>query len=236
MMPSKRTRLSGADLRVYRADSWIERADRIDWSNLSTGRERRGALDDKFTAYWIAFSALYGQAKYRTKRPPPEASDLRTFLRFVERTPLVEDVRQTLRDDACRIAAAKLLEDRFLDNEHWAHWDAEKIIGGEERRTSVVESKGRESDVIEVFLRLYVVRNQLFHGCATRGSSSKGKTTEYAVTLLHRLLPLFVKATKRYGQAEIFLSAPPYPPSESAPTSTPSTAFNPPSVKSIRHG
>jgi hypothetical protein len=98
------------------------------------------------------------------------------------------------------------LGDAFLVNENWAHWDAESILDADQRRLTRVAEKDRESELLELFSRLYMLRTQLFHGCAARGSSSKGKTMEYAVTLLQKLLPLFAAATKRHGVSEAFLA------------------------------
>lgn len=225
MSGSARTRFSGAQLRAYRAESWIGRAEQINCTGAQTERERRGARDDRFIAYWIALNALYGQAKYRGS-DGSEKTDLRTFLQFIQRTPLLDQVRKALLEPDARIPVAKLLGDAFLDNDNWAHWDAKGVVAGEERLSSCVTAQDRESVLIELFRRLYVLRTQLFHGCATRGSSSKGKTMEYAVTLLGKLLPLFVAATKQHGANQTFLARPPYRPSE------PAQPFNPIPVRS----
>jgi hypothetical protein len=208
-----RIKFSGAQLRAYRADSWIGRARQIECGPTQTERERRGALDDRFTAYWIALNALYGQARYRGTEGT-ERSHLRTFLEFVQRTPVADQVRATMRAPDARAPVQKLLGDAFLDNDNWAHWDAEGIMDEALRVTSRTTAKDRESDVIELFFRLYVLRTQLFHGCAARGSSSKGKTMEYAVRLLDKLLPLFVAAVREHGGKQRFFASPPYPPSE----------------------
>ncbi len=224
-----RTEFSGAQLRAYRAESWIRRAEQIDCAGVRTERERRGALDDRFLAYWIALNALYGQARYR-RTEGSERTDLRTFLRFIQRTPQFDQVRKALHEPDARLPVTKLLGDAFLDNDNWAHWDAEGIVATDERLSSRVTAKDRESDLTELLFRLYVLRTQLFHGCAARGSSSKGKTMEYAVTLLGKLLPSFVAATRRHGGNQTFLAQPPYPPSEPAPP-TAAGAFNPITIR-----
>jgi hypothetical protein len=229
---SARIRLLGAELRAYRAESWIRRAEQIDYVGAGSERGRRGALDDQFIAYWIALNALYGQARYRG-RGGSERGDLRTFLQFIQRTPLSDQVWKALREPDARLPVEKLLGDAFLDNANWEHWDAEKIIDADERLASRVAAKDRESDLFEVFSRLYVLRTQLFHGCAARGSSSRGKTMEYAVALLRKLLPLFAAATRQQGGNQASLAQPPYPPSNpSRPPTAGGERFNPISIRS----
>lgn len=233
MSDTARIRFSGSQLRAYRAESWIRRAEQIDCAGTQTERERRGALDERFIASWIALNALYGQAKYRGTEGS-ERTHLRTFVRFIQRTLLFDKVRRALQGPDARLAVTKLLGDAFLDNDNWAHWDAKGVVATDKRLSSRVTAKDRESDLVELFFRLDVLRTQLFHGCAARGSSSRGKTMEYAVTLLGKVLPLFVAAMRQHGGNRTFLANPPYPPSEPAPPASVAGAFNPITFRSAQ--
>ena len=68
--------VDGPALTCYRARSWIQRA---------TDPRSPMDLDGRFIFLWIAFNALYGQAKYRLRGPGrgPEERDIETFLGLV---------------------------------------------------------------------------------------------------------------------------------------------------------
>ena len=61
----------GWESRLYRAKSWIQRAAAL---------RRIGDLDGQFMFYWIAFNALYGQAKYLAEDWQSEEASVRSFL------------------------------------------------------------------------------------------------------------------------------------------------------------
>lgn len=57
--------------RLYRAESWIERA---------TSGCRPEDFDARFIYLWIAFNALYGQAKYKEEDRQGEEASIHEFL------------------------------------------------------------------------------------------------------------------------------------------------------------
>src|SRR5689334_23420485 len=95
--------LSGPALRQARAESWRSRA-----------RRASGGLDAQFIFSWIAFNALYGQARYRESddRPRSEMGDIVNFLKLM----LDLDARSgsaVLRDQTLKPDFDCLLGDKF---------------------------------------------------------------------------------------------------------------------------
>ncbi len=76
-------------------------------------------LDGRFIFPWIAFNALYGQAKYREQGPgrTPEERDIEKFLCLVVRLDADGRVDRELR--VVRAAVEELIADPFLDDACW---------------------------------------------------------------------------------------------------------------------
>lgn len=193
---------SGVRLRKHRAQSWLNAAEQPTLD-----------LDEKFIFHWIALNALYGQAKYRWRDPGSEESDLRKFLKLMER--LEKDrVRTALKLE--RPNVDRLLQNPFLDDGCWMLWDKETIRDRVKRREACIPERDRESDLLEVLKRIYVLRKQVFHGCSTKGGHPNRESLRAAVPVLARLVPIFRDIVGEHGRSEPFVNdLPPYPPSTS---------------------
>ena len=164
--------------RMRRAGSWIKRSEKTasDRKNVRTGEEETGLDCERFIFLWIAFNAAYG-------RELVDDDDSREWERFSE------FLKEVLRQDQENAIETILWSTysgpiRILLNNQYVYGPFWDWVRGSERgrnwRDRFEEDKraanGRlaNSDVhgvlVAVFRRLYVLRNQIFHGGATFAS------------------------------------------------------------------
>ncbi len=203
------TRLSDAGLRAVRASSWQKRARQCG----------EGDLDARFVFWWIAFNALYGQAKYRDDRGGSELADIRRFLdamvRLRPRTVLAVLKQRDIKDDV-----ETLLRDKYLHDCCWREWDRRKIYDRSGRETVVPFcNEKRDDELFLVFKRLYVLRKQIFHGCSKERSSKNRPSLRAAVPVIERCVNEFLALVATRGETEVgkrLFEDPPYPPTQGA--------------------
>jgi hypothetical protein len=198
--------LSSTALRCKRAQSWLRRAREV---------THPADLDARFIFLWIALNALYGQAKYRL--PPDEQTgerrDIRDFANCIARLDR-RAIQLVLRDPRLQADVRALLDDRYLDLGCWRRWDEKGIVDKAERDASCAELSQHGSDLITLLNRLYVLRNQIFHGCSTDRSSKNRPSLKAAVPVLEHLVDAFIAVVRDQGSGKPFLAKPPYPPSQ----------------------
>ena len=190
-------------LRVHRALSWLEKAER--------------ELDDPdaaFIFYWIAFNAAYTQDRPRSL----DSTERNQFADFFD-TILSLDAGHTVYDaiwkrfsDSIRV----LLDNRFVFQPFWNHHAGR---GHESWERAFESSKRRVHDALAtrdtnvilstLFDRLYVLRIQLMHGGASWGSSVNRDQVRDGATILAFLVPLFVALMM--SRPEIDWGPPDYP-------------------------
>jgi len=177
-------------IRVWRAMSWLERA------------EQAGEVEDQFIALWIAFNALYGRLDDHNRAwGDREAMDA-----FLSRIWDLDDegrFRQVL--GKRQLVVLKLVESKYLYNKFWSAPGSNH----EHKLHEIVRDflprfgTNRMLPVFRtLFDRLYVMRNQVFHGASTKGSSLNRRTLTQSTGLLADLLPLMVKIMLEKGIEE----------------------------------
>lgn len=161
-------------LRSYRARSWIRAADDAD------------ALDVRFILIWVAFNSLYGQ------RRAHDWLDVQAFLGKV-----LDDGAERVSNDLLGLhdEGIALLGLEFLYFEYWA-WGftdrvAETITGHLLQAEFNWAAKTPHKSLSAIFERLYVLRNQVFHGSAKFRSSKNRDSLCPAVRLLERVVRTF---------------------------------------------
>lgn len=198
--------LSASALRCKRARSWLRRA-----------KEEVAVpdLDARFIFLWIALNALFGRAKYRlaADERTAEFKDLREFVNSMCRLDQGA-VQRALRDPHIREHVRVLLDDRYLDNKCWQRWDEKNITDKTARESCCVASSEYQSELVTLFSRLYVLRNQIFHGCSTDRSSRNRPSLMAAVPVLEKLVHAFIGVVEFRGSGETIMAKPPYPPSQ----------------------
>lgn len=188
---------AGWESRLYRAQSWIQRA---------VGLRRVGDLDGRFIFYWIAFNALYGHAKYIAEDWQGEGASIHDSLGRIGR---LSRHRRGLREMLTKVEAdlAALLRNQFLCKEYWTEGFTDALDDSLHAAESTVRGAIRGTDsvialLIRIFDRLYVLRIQLIHGCAKDGSSANRASLEPAVAVMAPFVPLYWATMKRAGGGE----------------------------------
>ncbi|NLX20628.1 MAG: hypothetical protein GXY55_03010 [Phycisphaerae bacterium] len=176
-------------IRVWRSLSWLERA------------EQAGDAEGRFINAWIAFNALYGRLD-DNNRPTSERLAYREFLRTVADLDADGGLTRLLATRWFQTSAARLVADRYLDERFWLAPDtySDEQAGRTDRRFSIDLAHHRVSPCLkELVDRLYIMRQQIFHGAATQGSRLNRTTLDRSSRLLLALLPLVLEAVIRYG-------------------------------------
>jgi hypothetical protein len=165
-------------IRVHRALSWFERAIDTDADDQPDGRLLYG---------WIAFNALYGRWDREAGFPAPDIAAWRDFLKVV----LEQDADKKIAESLQRLREQilQLIENRFVDLRFWQN----PTQPGNLRRRyhealSLYVERRCLSLAILAMERVYVVRGQLAHGAATRGSELNRATLRQSRDVLEGLL------------------------------------------------
>ena len=152
--------------RLRRADTWLERS------------EKAAEATERYIFLWIAFNAAYGweiTESGNTRR----TRERQTFERFLQEI-LNRDERRNLEKMLCynmRSAVDSLLSNKYI---YQPFWNATSGLSGssvwhkrfeqENKRALRARDKKNVHTLLPiVFLRLYALRNQIFHGGATFG-------------------------------------------------------------------
>jgi hypothetical protein len=203
--------LSPTALRCKRARSWLRRARAV---------VDPADLDARFIFLWIALNSLYGQAKYRLRpdERTPEFDDIRHFADCMFRVGR-GTIQRVLRVPRLQPDIQALFDDRYLDNACWRRWDEKGIVDTAARESSCVDPPTKYQNHLSTLLnRLYVLRNQVFHGCSTHRSSKNRISLEAAVPVLEHLVVVFIGMVESQGSEEPILARAPYPPSQGSRT------------------
>lgn len=192
-------------IRLYRAHSWMKRAEKL------------VAIDPDgcFIFYWVAFNALYGQPRYLSvKRNPNEETDFEEFLDLTYKLDTANKIREKLTE--VRMYSADLLTDAYLNKDCWEEWSQRSLATVDQRRWYGPRDKKRGTDLFKVFQCLYVLRNQVFHGCSADGSTKNRDTLAKAINVMRTFVPLFhdlIQTNQTDPSVLKLLGNLPYPPS-----------------------
>ena len=173
-------------LRVHRALSWLQRAER-----------EPEDPDAAFIFYWIAFNAAYAQDRPRSVDSTERnhfADFFDTILSLDSDDMIYEAIWQRF-SDSIRL----LLDNRFVFQPFWNHhagWGFENWEHAFESSKRRIHDAlaARDTSVIlsTLFDRLYVLRIQLMHGGASWQSSVNRDQVRDGARILAFLVPLFV--------------------------------------------
>lgn len=195
---------SDLNLRLRRALSWLDRAER-----------ERDDDDGVFIFYWIAFNALYStrnpEARETTERE--RFDDYFSRVVSLDAGNVVYGAIWQRFSDAIRV----LLENKYVFGPFWDHhngllesgqWEslfykskraAQRALGSQDTRT-----------VLSVlFARLYVLRNQMLHGGATWNGSVNRAQVKDGARIMEFLTPHFIRLMM--DNPKVDWGAPAYP-------------------------
>ncbi len=175
-------------LRIHRGLSWLIRAENQDEDD-----------DAAFIFYWVAFNALYGiQVKDATEMDGERSAFQAFFYKIsqLDSEHLIYDELWRQFSDSVRI----LIQNRYVFQPFWSHHHGMTGYEDWELRFEKARELGyralENGDTVQIlsiiFDRLYVLRNQVFHGAATWKSSVNRAQIKDATRILAFLLPLFI--------------------------------------------
>lgn len=166
--------------RMRRARSWLEHS------------KSAGSPDDEFMFLWIAFNAAYGDELRDLEDEPPK------FRRFLAN--IVDhdkgkrlDMVLSSRESSERIRS--LLNNHFVYSEFWKSKGSWKQKFDNRNRQllkhlGLLRNSGHVRIVLMgVFQRLYILRNQVFHGGTTFGEGRGRKQIEDGSRIMSVLVP-----------------------------------------------
>ena len=203
-LEAKRQRIKCPDElrhRLRRCISWLERAGTED------------DVDTKSILLWVAFNAAYAIDRKAARQewgrgpedPDPGERDLRT--RLFRRLARAETnrIRSAIRTKLWR-QWPSLMNNEYVfkgfwesltDEEfNWDNWERKRQFDEDRAAMSGLLRSADYHSTLKalslLFSRLYVLRNQLMHGCATRDGGLNRKQVEDGAVILEILIPLFV--------------------------------------------
>lgn len=199
--------------RLSRANSWLCAAqvleEKCDLNHIDH--------QTLFIYRYIAFNSLYGRWKY-------EGSEKNTWTQldhFFDRILTLDSEARRRKNNVLREALVRcqakwvqLIENEFLDDGYWAteehrHGFKDKYRTAKFRALERLSQLDHKNLLHSIFSRVVLLRNQIFHGCATFGRASLGwKSVEMANPVLKLLVPAFCTLMAEYPDS---VSWPPIP-------------------------
>ena len=173
-------------LRVHRALSWFEQA------------ERTTDLDTRFIFLWIAFNAIYAK-DFSSVR----GADKGLFIEFLYRISQLDSERR-LYDLVWQTYSGSiriLLDNRYTFQPFWDYhngvisevdWQA-SFEQNKQKALTALADKNTVAILNAVFAHLYTLRNQIVHGGATHGSSVNRAQLKDACRILGDILPAMIE-------------------------------------------
>jgi hypothetical protein len=175
-------------LRVHRALSWLDRAERA-----------AGDPDAEFIFLWIAFNAAYAtdiDERYRL-------SEQETFQAFLQKLVDLDAGRriEALVWDEFTGSIRLLLDNKYVFQDFWAFHNGKLEEAEWQRRFAAAKRAAMKAlgqrDTVKVLgitlSRLYTLRNQLIHGGATWNSQVNRIQLRDGVNLLGKLVPIVIE-------------------------------------------
>ena len=174
-------------LRVHRALSWLDRAERCE------------DQDGKFIFLWIAFNAAYANELGDQERAPEQKvfEDFLQKLVDLDKSETLFNLIWTEFSSSIRL----LLDNRFVYQPFWDFHNGK--ISEEQWQSSFASAKvaankalasHRTTQVLSIVLaRMYTLRNQLIHGGATWNSSVNRDQLRDCSAFLGKLVPYVIQ-------------------------------------------
>ena len=165
--------------RIRRARSWLERSEKSasDLKKAKSEEEKAGLHCEQFIFLWIAFNAAYGYALIDENVDADYPGEREQFSRFLKEV-LKRDDRQAIYTILWETYSGPiriLLNNQYVFGPFWKQvrgsqkvqdW-REQFRLSKKRVNNAWERHDVHGVLVEVFDRLYELRNQIFHGGAT---------------------------------------------------------------------
>ena len=167
-------------VRVWRGLSWLERA------------EKATDVEGQFISLWIAFNAIYGHMQGDGMNAPDHGS-WQAFLAGIVKADGEDRLGQIMWADQRYIL--RLVDNQYLFRPFWLGQADADQKRARNRRNVMVHLQNRSTVGVfqELFERLYVLRQQVFHGAATSGSKLNRSYLKAATGLLMKIIPAMIE-------------------------------------------
>lgn len=191
--------------RMRRAQSWLARSKIAEANRKKTGndKEKAAAFDcEQFIFLWISFNAAYGR-ELLDDGDGDNLTESQKFNEFLEKI-LERDSHQAIKTvlwETYSNAVRVLLNNQYVFG---PFWDSVRGSGSglnwknrfEKKNTKAFSALGEDNIhtvLREVFARLYVLRNQLFHGGATFATGWGRSQVRDGSRIMASLVPQILK-------------------------------------------
>lgn len=176
--------------RMRRADSWHRRG------------EKATSDAEKFIFLWISFNAAYGAevATVDFEENSRERDKFGVFLQnIVDRDE--DDLLEEILLRRVPTLIRQLLENQYVFMPFWyavsgsqraRNWE-DQFQRANERVCKAKRYSNVRGVLLEVFLRLYTLRNQLFHGGATFAAGWSGQQVRHGAKIMEALVPVILE-------------------------------------------
>ena len=166
-------------VRLWRGLSWLERAEK--------------ATDEEghFISLWIAFNAIYGHMQGDGMNAPDHGS-WQAFLAGIVKADGEDRLGQIMWADQLHIL--RLVDNQYLFRPFWLGQKGadEKLASSRRNVMRHLQNRSTLGVFQELFERLYVLRQQVFHGAATSGSKLNRSYLKAATSLLLKIIPAMI--------------------------------------------
>jgi len=150
----QRDRCRAFSVRIWRGLSWLERS------------ESAMDVEGRFISLWIAFNAIYGHLQGNGLSAPDHVT-WQTFLAAISKADTARRLTGILWNR--QVDILRMIDSRYQYRPFWlGHADAEEKLKRSRKRAIMHFNNQNVVGVLEeLFERLYVLRQQVFHGAAT---------------------------------------------------------------------
>lgn len=181
---------SNLALRIHRAISWVERAER-----------EANDLAPQFIFYWIAFNAAYGR-----KIPGKHVRACKDFKIYfdkvvnLDRICLSRIINATRKGHTVSDSIKNLLGNTFIFQPRWDDHNSkdppnnwmEDFDKEREEYEKAINAGDTRSILSVLFGRLYILRNQLVHGGSSSDSDINPPQLKVGTYIMKFLIPIFI--------------------------------------------
>ena len=179
---------SSVELKTHRAISWIKAA------------EETSDTDSQFLYLWIAFNALYVQDSIHVDKNKLERDRFYDFFKKLIACDKTKSIRNKIWNNFSNYFRT-LVKNQYIYKPFWNHIHRGDKTDGWRRRFNrdneeffkSFQNSETVSVLADVFDRLYVLRNQIFHGGATWQSDVNRDQVKECSGVLRLLIPMMVE-------------------------------------------
>lgn len=187
--------------RMRRAKSWLNRSKKAERDSVKVKMKKNQAdfYYEQFIFLWIAFNAAYGQDLRKSGERKQFLIEImkRDYDNIIYKS--IEKMRERPRDPINSLIGNKYIFRPFweyargcMEKQKWLDLFDKSRIGFEKNYRVKKDRQAREAILVEIFERLYELRNQVFHGGTTFATGWGRDQIEDGSRILAVLVPKII--------------------------------------------